>query len=366
MRRSGLGKGLGALIPNEAVADRGGGQAAVSLLELPLASIRPNPYQPRSHFDESSLSGLAASIREVGVLQPVLVRPTGEGHYELIVGERRWRAAHRAGLQTIPAVVQVAADRESLERAVVENLHRDDLNPLEEAAAYQQLIEDFGLTHEELALRVGRSRAAVSNTLRLFQLPPSVQRLLAEGQLDAGHARALLGTPDRSFQEMLARRAVAEGLSVRAVEEAVRARQGESARPSARQSSRSVGPRPAPLVELEELLAHHLDTRVTVEMGGSRGRVVVEFANLDDLERIYRAMAGSREGPFSPEEVPHPGGEPGLSWATSGVAGQNESPKSGADRDERPSNESDQVESGVSLTESAGQPTSRAADDRES
>lgn len=303
MRRSGLGKGLGALIPNEAVVSPSGGQAAVSLLELPLASIRPNPYQPRSHFDESSLSGLAASIREVGVLQPVLVRPTGDDHYELIVGERRWRAAHRAGLQTIPAVVQVASDRESLERAVVENLHRDDLNPLEEAAAYQQLIEDFGLTHEELALRVGRSRAAVSNTLRLFQLPPSVQRLLAEGQLDAGHARALLGTPDRSFQETLARRAVAEGLSVRAVEEAVRARQGgESPRSSTRQSSRSVGSRPAPLVELEELLAHHLDTRVTVEMGGSRGRVVVEFANLDDLERIYRAMAGSRELPRLAED----------------------------------------------------------------
>jgi ParB family chromosome partitioning protein len=303
MRRSGLGKGLGALIPNEAVADRSAGRASVSLLELPLSSIRPNPYQPRSHFDESSLSGLAASIREVGVLQPVLVRATSEGHYELIVGERRWRAAHRAGLQSIPAVVQVASDRESLERAVVENLHRDDLNPLEEAAAYQQLIEDFGLTHEELALRVGRSRAAVSNTLRLFQLPPSVQRLLAEGQLDAGHARALLGTPDRAFQEALAKRAVADGLSVRAVEEAVRARQGDEPRPSTRPPTRPSGPRPAPLVELEELLAHHLDTRVTVEMGGSRGRVVVEFANLDDLERIYRAMAGSRDAPQPPPDM---------------------------------------------------------------
>lgn len=293
MRRSGLGRGLGALIPNDAAPGE-----SVSLIELPLSSIRPNPYQPRSRFDESSLSGLAASIREVGVLQPVLVRATGEGHFELIVGERRWRAAHRAGLQSIPAVVQAVSDRESLERAVIENLHRDDLNPLEEAAAYQQLIEDFGLTHEELALRVGKSRAAVSNTLRLFQLPPSVQRMLADGQLDAGHGRALLGTPDRSFQEALARRAVAEGLSVRAVEEAVRGRQSDQGPGPA--LSRSSASRPAPLVELEELLAHHLDTRVTVEVGGSRGRVVVEFANLDDLERIYRAMTGSKEtGPSS-------------------------------------------------------------------
>ncbi|MBO0893576.1 MAG: ParB/RepB/Spo0J family partition protein [Acidimicrobiales bacterium] len=364
MRRSGLGKGLGALIPNEAVADRSGGQAAVSLLELPLSSIRPNPYQPRSHFDESSLSGLAASIREVGVLQPVLVRETGEGHYELIVGERRWRAAHRAGLQTIPAVVQVASDRESLERAVVENLHRDDLNPLEEAAAYQQLIEDFGLTHEELALRVGRSRAAVSNTLRLFQLPPSVQRLLAEGQLDAGHARALLGTPDRSFQETLARRAVAEGLSVRAVEEAVRARQGQDPRPSARQSSRSTGPRPAPLVELEELLAHHLDTRVTVEMGGARGRVVVEFANLDDLERIYRAMAGSREEWRPPQDsafVASPEVMPldeqsALPWRNPSPSGQSQTGPS----------QTGPSESAGSVTEGTNQATSPAGDDRES
>jgi ParB family chromosome partitioning protein len=362
-----LGKGLGALIPNEAVADRSGGQAAVSLVELPLSSIRPNPYQPRSHFDESSLSGLAASIREVGVLQPVLVRATGEGHYELIVGERRWRAAHRAGLQTIPAVVQVASDRESLERAVVENLHRDDLNALEEAAAYQQLIEDFGLTHEELAIRVGRSRAAVSNTLRLFQLPPSVQRLLAEGQLDAGHARALLGTPDRSFQETLARRAVAEGLSVRAVEEAVRARQGENPRPSSRQSSRSAGPRPAPLVELEELLAHHLDTRVTVEMGGSRGRVVVEFANLDDLERIYRAMAGSREMPRPPDEaalVGSPEARPdpaAVPWQAQSESAQSESAQS-----ESAQSESAQSESAASLTEGAEEATSPAGDDRES
>jgi ParB family chromosome partitioning protein len=295
MRRSGLGRGLGALIPTDPT------EHGFSLLELPLSSIRPNRHQPRSRFDESSLSALAASIREVGVLQPVLVRATGDGQYELIVGERRWRAAHRAGLQTIPAVVQAASDRESLERAVIENLHRDDLNPLEEAAAYQQLIEDFGLTHEELALRVGKSRAAVSNTLRLFQLPPSVQRLVAEDQLDAGHARALLGTPDRSFQEALAKRTVAEGLSVRAVEEAVRAREGISARASSRQAARPATSRPAPLVELEGLLSHHLDTRVTVEMGGSRGRMVVEFADLDDLERIYRAMVGSDDTAPSPD-----------------------------------------------------------------
>ena len=239
------------------------------------------------------MASLTASIRELGVLQPVLVRPRDEGSYELIAGERRWRAAKRAGLQTIPALVRQVGDDASLEQALVENLHRQDLNPLEEAAAYQQLIEDFHLTHEELATRVGKSRAAITNTLRLFQLPPTIQRLVAEDQLAEGHARALLGTPDRAFQEALAKRAVNEGLSVRAVEDAVRARnrvaEGEVAAPGAvgRPGRRL---RPPGLLELEELLSGHLETRVKVDMGAKKGRVIIEFASLDDLERIYRVM----------------------------------------------------------------------------
>ena len=293
-RRSGLGRGLGALIPTEVVSDR-----SSSLAEIPVASVDPNPNQPRSHFDEELLASLAASVRELGVLQPILVRPAEGGRYQLIAGERRWRAAKRAGLPSIPALVKDVADRLSLEQALVENLHRQDLNPLEEAAAYQQLIEDFGLTHDEVASRVGRSRAAVSNTLRLFQLPPSIQRLVMEGTLSAGHARALLGTPDRAFQEGLARRAVAESLSVRAVEEAVRARnelggatgsalEGKGAAPDLSGLAPHRPERPAAVHELEVLLSEHLDTRVRIEMTAKNGKVIVEFADLDDLERIYR------------------------------------------------------------------------------
>ena len=292
-RRSGLGKGLGALIPP------GSTQAEGSLYqELPVNAIHPNPNQPRTAFDEEALAALTASVREVGVLQPVLVRRTGTETYELVAGERRWRAAKRAGLQLVPALVRDVDDASVLEQALVENLQREDLNAMDEAAAYQQLIEDFHLTHEEVATRVGKSRTAISNTLRLFQLPPSIQREVAEGRLSAGHARALLGTPDRAFQERLARRAVDEGLSVRAVEEAVR-RHGEARveaegaegarRPRARTGLRAPG-----LLELEELLSEHLDTRVRVEMGTGKGRVVVEFATLEDLERIYRAMTEPR------------------------------------------------------------------------
>jgi ParB family chromosome partitioning protein len=278
-----LGRGLGALIPNEVVGDR-----SSALLEIPITSIRPNVHQPRTHFDEESLSALTASINELGVLQPVLVRLVGDDQYELIAGERRWRAARRAGLPTIPALVRSATDEASLEQALVENLHRQDLNPLEEAAAYQQLIEDFGLTHEQLAKRLGRSRAAISNGLRLFQLPPAIQRLVVEGRLSAGHARALLGTPDRAFQEALARRAVAEDLSVRAVEEAVKAR--NELGPAAQAPARPSRLRPPGILELENLLSQHLDTRVKVDMGSRRGRMLIEFASLEDLERIYRAM----------------------------------------------------------------------------
>ncbi len=301
-RRSGLGKGLSALIPAELAE---GGGSASALAEIPVASVYPSSFQPRRHFDEERLASLTASVRELGVLQPVLVRPGQEaGTYELIAGERRWRAAKRAGLQTVPALVREVGDDASLEQALVENLHRQDLNPLEEAAAFNQLIEDFHLTHEELARRVGKSRAAVTNTLRLFQLPPAIQRLVAEGQLAEGHARALLGSPDRAFQEALAKRAVSTGLSVRAVEEAVRARNrtgedgdgsgGAGAGPASGTTRRL---RPPGLLELEQLLSNHLDTRVKVEMGSKKGRVVVEFGSLEDLERIYRVMTDPRPNP---------------------------------------------------------------------
>jgi ParB family transcriptional regulator, chromosome partitioning protein len=301
-RKSGLGRGLGALIPAEYAEDVGTERGAVGVLEVPIAAVRPNPLQPRAHFDEESLAGLTASIVELGVLQPVLVRPVGGGEYELIAGERRWRASKRAGLQTIPVVVREAdTDASLLEQALVENLHRADLNPMEEAAAYQQLIEDFGLTQEAVAKRVGKSRAAVTNTLRLFQLPPAIQALVAENQLSAGHARALLGTPDRAYQTALAQRIVREGLSVRETEEAVRLRSGgspapepaEEPEPTARRSpSEPPSRRPADPA-FEQLLGDHLDTRVSIAGGqGGKGRMVVEFADIADLERIYRRMAG--------------------------------------------------------------------------
>jgi ParB family chromosome partitioning protein len=303
VRRSGLGRGLGALIPNEVAEDR-----TSALVELPIGAVVPNPRQPRSHFDEESMAALTASIRELGVLQPILARPIEGGRYELIAGERRWRCAKRAGLQTVPAVVRQSDDAESLEQALVENLHRQDLNPLEEAAAFQQLIDDFGFTHEQLSARVGKSRAAISNTLRLFQLPPTVQKLLGDGQLSAGHARALLGTPDRAFQEALARRAVSEQLSVRAVEDAVRTHNEqiagsvtpvEASDTPARAHDHPPGGRlrPPGVLELEELLSEHLSTRVNVEVGARRGKVTIEFATLEDLERIYRAMTGAPDTP---------------------------------------------------------------------
>jgi len=317
-RRSGLGKGLGALIPAEVARDRGS-----MLREVSISSIRPNPLQPRTRFDEEAMSSLASSIREVGVLQPVLVREAGVDDYELIAGERRWRAARRAGLQTMPVLVQTVSDVHSLEQALVENLHREDLNALEEAAAFQQLVDEFDYTHEQVAARVGKSRTTVTNTLRLLQLPAGVQRALADGTISAGHARALLGTPDRTFQEELAKRAVAEGLTVRAVEESIRRHlqsaetdpvevvNGASAprtatAPSASESgggssASDAGTRrrlPAPgVLELEDLLSNHLNTRVKVDMGAKRGRVLVEFATLEDLERIYKLMVGGGTPP---------------------------------------------------------------------
>jgi ParB family transcriptional regulator, chromosome partitioning protein len=310
-RRGGLGKGLGALIPlGEGGLDERGDDPRLE--ELPIDSIVPNPNQPRVHFEEESLSELAASIREIGVLQPILVRPSGNG-YELLAGERRWRAARRAGLTVIPAVVRPTDDLGSVERALVENLHRQDLTALEEASAYQQLIEDFHFTHEQVATRVGKSRSAITNTLRLLSLPPSIQHLLADGRLSAGHAKALLGTPDRAFQEQLARRAATEGWPVRAVEEAVRDRgsglgsvlsdEPAAADEDAAVEGQSGGVRPTSrlrppgLLELEELLAECLSTRVAVSMGTKRGKVVIEFADLEDLERLYHLMSA----PAAPE-----------------------------------------------------------------
>jgi len=291
-RRSGLGKGLGALIPTGESVD----SSSTELQEIPVSRVRPNQHQPRAYFDEEALVSLTASVRELGVLQPILVRPLGDGEFELIAGERRWRAAKRAGLPTVPALIRTVQDAAALEQALVENLHREDLNALEEAAAYQQLMEDFGLTQEKVALRVGKSRSAVTNTLRLFQLPPSVQKLVAERKLTAGHARALLGSPDRLFQETLARRAVTEDLSVREVEEIVREHEDAEAIPDPTPTpAPAAALRPAGLLELEELLSTHLDTRVSVTMGAKRGRVVVEFATVEDLERIYRTMTEGRE-----------------------------------------------------------------------
>jgi len=283
-RRSGLGRGLGALIPEDAEDELG-----ASFQELPMTSIVPNPFQPRSEFDDAGIASLADSIEQVGVLQPILVRPDGDGAYQLIAGERRWRAAQQAGLTVIPAIVREVRDVSALEHAVIENLHRQDLNALEEAAAYQQLIDDFGFTQQQLAQRIGKSRPSVANTLRLLNLPPAIQGLLIDGRLAAAHARALLGVEDRVEQQRLAEQAVAEGWSVRQVEQAVK--EGAPARPKAPDDSPEPGTtRPAALLELEELLSSHLDTRVAVQTGAKRGKIVVEFADLDDLERLYRII----------------------------------------------------------------------------
>ncbi len=298
-RSSGLGKGLSSIIPGAELADADTTQGAV-FSDVPVAAVSPNPNQPRVHFDEESLSELSASIAEMGVLQPILVRPLDDGAFELIAGERRWRAAQRAGLTTIPAIIRLTDDVSSVEQALVENLHRQDLTALEESAAYQQLLDDFSLTHDQIATRVGKSRSAITNSLRLLGLPPAVQHLLADGQLSAGHARALLGTPDRARQEQLAREAAAGGWSVRMVEEAVRAETTDSdvAVPDEPEHEPVDGAgltpstrlRPPGLLELEHLLAEHLDTRVSVQMTAKKGRVTIEFADLEDLERIYRTM----------------------------------------------------------------------------
>ena len=299
-RRGGLGRGLDSLIPGGGTQPPTAGSA---LVEIPVKDLSPNPHQPRVHFDEESLNDLSASIREIGVLQPLLVRQLSDGSYQLIAGERRWRAAQRAGLTSVPAVVKTTDDMASMEQALVENLHRQDLSPLEEASAFQQLIDDFHLTHDDVAKRVGKSRSAITNTLRLLNLPPAVQGLLADGRLSAGHARALLGSSDRAFQEQLARRASAEQWSVRAVEEAIRDRENGGESTSAGGGKGGGGSTgggkvtklpEAGLLELENLLGDYLATRVNVKMTSGKGAVTIEFADLEDLERIYRLMT---EGP---------------------------------------------------------------------
>nr|WP_269205383.1 ParB/RepB/Spo0J family partition protein [Motilibacter aurantiacus] len=262
--------------------------------ELPISSISPNPRQPRQVFDEDELAELAESISVVGLLQPVVVRPVGDGRYELVMGERRWRASQRAGVDAIPAIVRTTSDGDLLRDALLENLHRSQLNPLEEAAAYGQLLEDFGCTHEELSKRLGRSRPQISNTLRLLKLPAVVQRRVAAGVLSAGHARALLGLSDPAAQERLAQRIVAEGLSVRAVEEIVALGKREPETTPRRRLRQPVSPR---LSELSDRLSDKFETRVRVDLGRRKGKIVLEFASLDDLERIVGILEPGAESP---------------------------------------------------------------------
>jgi ParB family chromosome partitioning protein len=303
--RRGLGRGLGSLIPTgprtdaESTPPDAGEETGHApppatpelvggsyFAELPLASITPNPVQPRQVFDEDAMSELVTSIGEVGLLQPVVVRPLGDDRFELVMGERRWRASQKAGLERIPAIVRQTGDDAMLRDALLENLHRSQLNPLEEAAAYQQLLEDFGCTHDELAGRIGRSRPQISNTLRLLKLSPAVQRRVAAGVLSAGHARSLLAIEDPEAQDRLAARVVGEGISVRGLEEIVAV--GDVGTPPARQRrNKPVAPG---LAEIAERLSDRLETRVKVDLGKAKGKITVEFASLSDLQRIVDVM----------------------------------------------------------------------------
>ncbi len=296
--RRGLGRGLGALIPTSATAGDGlpppaGAEsptpvAGAHFAEVPVAAVQPNARQPRQHFDDDDQAELVHSIREIGLLQPIVVRPLGDDTYELVMGERRWRAVQQAGLDTIPAIVRDTPDDAMLRDALLENLHRSQLNPLEEAAAYQQLLDDFGCTHDDLATRIGRSRPQITNTLRLLRLSPAVQRRVAAGVLSAGHARALVSIDDPEQQDRLAARTVAEGLSVRALEEVVAVgSDGEEPAEPRRRRARPVAPR---LADLAERLSERYDTRVRVDLGRRKGRITVDFASIDDLERIVTLM----------------------------------------------------------------------------
>ena len=285
-RKGGLGRGLDALIPSTPIQSNEGVVIAQQG-EVDINSISPNPKQPRQVFDQDLLNELAASIKEVGVLQPPVVRDIGNGKYELIMGERRLRASKLAGLKTIPVIVRATKDNELLREALLENIHRSQLNPLEEGAAYQNLLNDFGYTHDELAIKVGKSRPAISNALRLLNLPTSVQRRLAAGVLSAGHARALLALSDGAQIERLAQRIVSEGLSVRDIEEIV-ASGGANTKSSVARAKVVPAPR---LKEISEALSDKFDTRVTVELGKTKGKIVIEFADKEDLERINKLLS---------------------------------------------------------------------------
>ena len=288
--RRGLGRGLEALIPStpaEAVESGLQEVDGARFAEIPLTQIVPNPRQPRRAFDEDEMSELVHSIQEVGLLQPVIVRATGPASYELVMGERRWRATREAGLDTIGAIVRDTSDVDLLRDALLENLHRSQLNPLEEASAYQQLLDDFGCTHEELAERIGRSRPQISNTLRLLKLTPTVQKRVAASVLSAGHARALVAVSNSEIQDRLAQRVVAEGLSVRALEEIVTVEPDGKRRPARRSGAKLHSPRVA---ELAGRLSDRFDTRVKVDLGRSKGKITVEFATVEDLERIVELM----------------------------------------------------------------------------
>lgn len=284
--RGGLGRGLGALIP----------AGATSLEEIPPGSIAPNSRQPRKQFDPEALNALSASIKQLGLLQPVVVRRRGDSGYELVMGERRWRAAQQAGLSTIPALVIDTDDRGSLERAIVENVHREDLNPIEEAAAYRQLVEEAGLTHEQLAERVSLSRSTVGNIMRLLDLPDSIQAMVLQGRLSGGHAKALLGLLGHPLLERMAQRVAASGLSVRETEDLVRQERDEREEPASPEASVRRQPRPGGdtgLLEISDALSDQLETRVVVSKGRGRGKIVIEFGSDEDLVRIWRRISGS-------------------------------------------------------------------------
>ena len=282
-RRSGLGRGLDALIPQ---SERS------SFALVPPGDIRPNPQQPRTDFDEEALESLTASIREVGVLQPLVVRQSDSG-YVLVAGERRWRAAQAADLDEVPVIIRSGDDTSSLTEALIENVQREDLTPLEEAAAYQQLQDDFGLTHAEIGQRVGKSRAAISNALRLLSLPPAIQSLLREGGLSAGHSRALLGLEDSSYAVHIAQRAADEGWSVRQVEDAVRARTEAQSDQGVAVEPKITEVRPAAIIELEQRLQEHLGTPVKITYRSNKGKVTMNFTSLEELEQIYRTLFGA-------------------------------------------------------------------------
>ncbi|MFI7596436.1 ParB/RepB/Spo0J family partition protein [Actinoplanes sp. NPDC049681] len=287
-------------IPSEPVDDGLAPVPGARFAELPVTAIVPNPKQPRHVFDEEALEELKTSIQEVGFLQPIVVRDIGDGHYELVMGERRWRAAQAVGKETIPAIVRETRDDAMLRDALLENIHRANLNPLEEAAAYQQLLEEFGATHEELARRIGRSRPQISNTIRLLNLPAPVQRRVAAGVLSAGHARALLGLEDGEAQEQLALRIVAEGLSVRATEELVSLAIADGPVRKSAPARRAKVHAPA-LNDLAERLSDRFDTRVKVDIGRNKGKITIEFATVDDLERIVGMIGVEDEGAGSSE-----------------------------------------------------------------